>query len=78
MTSVAAPILGRSNEVIAALSVVTPSADVDPVALTPAVTAVCRSISAPCGSTRAEDRCANHWHHRRAVPGGRRRWSGER
>jgi DNA-binding IclR family transcriptional regulator len=45
MTSVAAPILGRSNEVIAALSVVTPSADVDPVALTPAVTAVCRSIS---------------------------------
>ena len=45
MTSVAAPILGRSNEVIAALSVVTPSADVDPVALTPAVTAVGRSIS---------------------------------
>jgi DNA-binding IclR family transcriptional regulator len=45
MTSVAAPILGRGNEVIAALSVVIPSADVDPVALTPAVTAVCRSIS---------------------------------
>jgi DNA-binding IclR family transcriptional regulator len=45
MTSVAAPILGRSNDVIAALSVVTPSADVDPVALTPAVSAVCRSIS---------------------------------
>jgi len=45
MTSVAAPILGHGNEVIAALSVVTPSADVDPVALTPAVTAVCRSIS---------------------------------
>jgi DNA-binding IclR family transcriptional regulator len=45
MTSVAAPILGRGNEVIAALSVVTPSADVDPVALIPAVTAVGRSIS---------------------------------
>lgn len=45
MTSVAAPIFGRGNEVIAALSVLTPSADVDPVALTPAVTAVCRSIS---------------------------------
>jgi DNA-binding IclR family transcriptional regulator len=45
MTSVAAPIFGRGNEVIAALSVVIPSADVDPVALTPAVTAVCRSIS---------------------------------
>lgn len=45
MTSVAAPIFGRGNEVIAALSVVTPSADVDPVALTPAVTAVSRSIS---------------------------------
>jgi DNA-binding IclR family transcriptional regulator len=45
MTSVAAPIHGRRNEVIAALSVVIPSTDVDPVALTPAVTAVCRSIS---------------------------------
>jgi DNA-binding IclR family transcriptional regulator len=45
MTSVAAPIFGCGNEVIAALSVVTPSADVDPIALTPAVTAVCRSIS---------------------------------
>jgi DNA-binding IclR family transcriptional regulator len=45
MTSVAASILGRGNEVIAALSVVTPSADVDPVALIPAVTAVGRSIS---------------------------------
>jgi len=45
MTSVAAPILGRGNEVIAALSVVTPSADADPVALIPAVTAVGRSIS---------------------------------
>jgi DNA-binding IclR family transcriptional regulator len=45
MTSVAAPIFGGGNEVIAALSVLTPSADVDPVALTPAVTAVCRSIS---------------------------------
>jgi DNA-binding IclR family transcriptional regulator len=45
MTSVAAPILGHSNAVIAALSVVVPSADVDPVALTPAVSAVCRSIS---------------------------------
>jgi DNA-binding IclR family transcriptional regulator len=45
MTSVAAPIVGHGNEVIAALSVVTPSADVDPVALTPAVIAVCLSIS---------------------------------
>jgi DNA-binding IclR family transcriptional regulator len=45
MTSVAAPIFGRGNEVIAALSVLTPSADIDPVALTPAVAAVCRSIS---------------------------------
>jgi DNA-binding IclR family transcriptional regulator len=45
MTSVAAPIRGRGNEVIAALSVIIPSADVDPVALTPAVIAVCRSIS---------------------------------
>jgi len=45
MTSVAAPIFGRGNEAIAALSVLTPSADVDPVALIPAVTAVCRSIS---------------------------------
>jgi len=43
--TVAAPIFRRGNEVIAALSVLTPSADVDPVALTPAVTAVCRSIS---------------------------------
>jgi DNA-binding IclR family transcriptional regulator len=45
MTSVAAPIFGRGNEVIAALSVLTPSADVGPAALIPAVTAVCRSIS---------------------------------
>jgi len=45
MTSVAAPILGPRDEVIAALSVVTPSADVDPIALRPAVTAVCRAIS---------------------------------
>ena len=45
MTSVAAPIFGRGNAVIAAISVVTPSADVDPVALRPAVTAVSRAIS---------------------------------
>jgi DNA-binding IclR family transcriptional regulator len=45
MTSVAAPILGRGSEVIAALSVVMPSADVGPIALIPAVAAVGRSIS---------------------------------
>ncbi len=45
MTAVGAPIFGRDHGVIAALSVVTPSADADPVALKPAVTAVCRAIS---------------------------------
>lgn len=45
MTSVAAPITGSDQAVIAALSVVTPSADVDPVTLRPAVTAVSRAIS---------------------------------
>lgn len=45
MTSVAAPVFGRDNQIIAALSVVTPSADADAVALRPAVSAVCRAIS---------------------------------
>lgn len=46
VTSVAAPILGRGGEVIAALSVVTPTVDARPAAaLRPAVIAACRAIS---------------------------------
>jgi DNA-binding IclR family transcriptional regulator len=45
VTSVAAPILGQQGAPVAALSVVTTSALVEPAALTPAVIAVARAIS---------------------------------
>lgn len=45
VTTVAAPILGQQGAVIAALSVVAPSGQFEPAALTPAVIAVARAIS---------------------------------
>jgi DNA-binding IclR family transcriptional regulator len=45
MTSVAAPIVDRHNSPIAALSVITPSARMEPAVLMPAVIAVARAIS---------------------------------
>ncbi|WP_260723697.1 IclR family transcriptional regulator [Dactylosporangium roseum] len=45
MTSVAGPVFGPHKDMIAALSVVAPTAATDAVALRPAVTAVCRAIS---------------------------------
>lgn len=49
MTSVGAPIFGRGHELIAALSVVTPSVGANSIALRPAVTAVCLAISRAMG-----------------------------
>ena len=45
MTSVASPVFGPRNTIIAAMSVVTPSAGTDVAALLPAVAAVCRAAS---------------------------------
>jgi DNA-binding IclR family transcriptional regulator len=45
LTSVAAPIFGEGNAIIAAMSVVVPSAGVDPRSLRAAVAAVCRAVS---------------------------------
>jgi DNA-binding IclR family transcriptional regulator len=45
MTSVAAPVRGQHGAVVAALSVVAPSRQVDAAALTPAVVAVARAVS---------------------------------
>jgi DNA-binding IclR family transcriptional regulator len=45
VTSVAAPVRGPHGAVVAALSVVAPSGQVDAAALTPAVVAVARAVS---------------------------------
>lgn len=45
LTSVAGPVFGEGNAIIAAMSVVVPSAGVDPQSLRPAVAAVCRAVS---------------------------------
>lgn len=45
MTSVAAPVFGFGNRLVASLSVVAPSADANAAGLRPAVVAVCRALS---------------------------------
>jgi DNA-binding IclR family transcriptional regulator len=56
MTSVAAPVFGPRQIVIAALSVVAPEASFEPVALKPAVIAVARAISRAMRTTRDTER----------------------
>lgn len=52
--SVAAPIFGRDDRAIAAVSVVVPSARTDPYALVPAVVAAARAISRALGAPRSQ------------------------
>jgi DNA-binding IclR family transcriptional regulator len=54
VTSVAAPVRGQHGAVVAALSVVAPSGQVDAAALTPAVVAVARAVSRAVPGGRIE------------------------
>jgi DNA-binding IclR family transcriptional regulator len=54
VTSVAAPVLGRQGAPVAALSVVTLSAHVEPAVLTPAVITVARAISRALSAAGAD------------------------
>jgi DNA-binding IclR family transcriptional regulator len=56
VTSVAAPVLGQQGAPVAALSVVTLSARVEPAALTPAVITVARAISRALSAAGADPR----------------------